>query len=187
MLLLILGLVVFLGIHMLPTRPSLRAKAQTRLGATGYKLGFSVVSGIGLAAIILGMGDAPYIAVWNPPPVTRWVPVALMPIAFILLTAAYVPNNIRRVVRHPMLAAVKLWALVHLIANGDLASMLLFASFLAFAVVDVISAKRRGKAPEHSPVSPALDALTVVIGLVAYVGVMHAHPYLFGVPAVAVG
>lgn len=187
MLLLILGLVVFLGIHLLPTRPALRATVQDRLGEIGYKLMFAVVAVIGLVIIVVGMGQAPYIAIWNPPAVMRWVPVALMPIAFILLTATYVPNNIRRVVRNPMLTAVKLWALAHLLANGDLASMVLFASFLAYAVVDVISVKRRGGAPQRQPVTPALDALTVVIGLVAYMGVMHAHPYLFGVPAIAVG
>ncbi|MBB87771.1 NnrU family protein [Abyssibacter sp.] len=185
MIALLIGLVVFLGVHLVPTRPALRGGLQDRLGQGGYKGLFSIVAAIGLVLIIWGKAEAPFIAIWNPPVWTRHVPLALMPIALILLVAAYVPNNLRRVVKHPMLAAVKLWALVHLLANGDLASMLLFAAFLAFAVVDVISAKKRATAPVRPRVNPMLDVLTVIIGLVAYMGLMHAHGHLFGVPVIA--
>jgi len=184
MIALIAGLVVFLGVHLVPTRPALRAGLQGRFGELGYKGLFSVVAAIGLVLIIWGKAEAPFVAIWQPPVWTRHIPLALMPIALILLVAAYVPNNLRRVVKHPMLAAVKLWALVHLLANGDLASMLLFAAFLAFAVYDVISVKKRGTAPARGKVNPLLDVVTVVVGLVAYVGLMHAHGHLFGVPVI---
>ncbi|WP_348674501.1 NnrU family protein [uncultured Abyssibacter sp.] len=184
MIALIAGLVVFLGVHLVPTRPALRVGLQGRFGELGYKGLFSVVAAIGLVLIIWGKAEAPFVAIWQPPVWTRHIPLALMPIALILLVAAYVPNNLRRVVKHPMLAAVKLWALVHLLANGDLASMLLFAAFLAFAVYDVISVKKRGTAPARGKVNPLLDVVTVVVGLVAYVGLMHAHGHLFGVPVI---
>ena len=184
MIALIAGLVVFLGVHLVPTRPDLRGRLQARFGELGYKAVFSIVAAVGLVLIVWGKAQAPYIDIWHPPAWTRHIPLALMPLALILLVAAYVPNNLRRVVKHPMPAAIKLWALVHLLANGDLASMLLFAAFLAYAVVDVISAKRRDTAPERGRVNPLLDVLTVTIGLVAYVGLMHAHAHLFGVSVV---
>ena len=184
MIALIAGLVVFLGVHLIPTRPDLRGRLQGALGAWGYKGLFSMVAAVGLVLVVWGKAQAPYLEVWAPPYWTRHIPLALMPVALILLVAAYVPNNLRRVVKHPMLAAIKLWALVHLVANGDLASMLLFGAFLAYAVVDVISAKRRGAAPQRAPVHPLLDVLTVVIGLIAYMGLMHAHAHLFGVAVI---
>ncbi|MFT7127629.1 MAG: putative membrane protein, partial [Pseudoalteromonas tetraodonis] len=95
----------------------------------------------------------------------------LMPVAFILLAAAYIPNNIRRLIKNPMMTATKLWAIVHLLMNGDLASVMLFSGFLFFAVVSVIMAKRFNLAKEHAPVAVGFDIVTVFAGIAATAGV----------------
>ncbi|MFT5063007.1 MAG: putative membrane protein [Gammaproteobacteria bacterium] len=107
----------------------------------------------------------------------------LMPGAFILLAAAYIPNNIRRLIKNPMMTATKLWAIVHLLMNADLASVMLFSGFLFFAVVSVIMAKRFNLAKEHAPVAVGFDILTVFAGIAATAGVMAIHESLTGVDA----
>lgn len=190
---LVLGLVVFLGVHLVPTLPALRAGLTGRLGEGGYKGLFSVLSFAGLALIVWGFGQRDFVALWTPPEWTRHLAFLLMLPVFVLLAAAYIPSRIRTLVRHPMLLAIKLWALAHLLANGDLASVLLFGSFLAFAVYDRISVKRRGAAGPLGAAQGGIagDLLAVAIGLVAYVLVLLAgHEYLIGVPligAVAIG
>lgn len=150
MLPLVLGLVLFIGTHLLPTVPDLRKSLISRLGEGGYKGLFTVLSLAGLVIIVIGFGKAQALAgsknpiLWNPPVWTKHIAFTLMIPALILFVAAYVPSNIRTAAKHPMLAGVKIWALAHLIANGDLAGVLLFGSLLAWAVYDRISVKRRG-------------------------------------------
>ncbi len=185
--LLLLGLVVFLGIHTLTTLRSTRAAVIGRLGEGAYKGLYSVVSAIGLVLIVWGFASyrtAGYIQIWNPP-VAIFHPIALVLLwfAFVALAAAYSPpGKIRAVLRHPMLVAVKIWALSHLLVNGDLGSMLLFGGLLAWAVYDRIALKRRGDmgAPRVDGLKPA-DAIVIVIGTVGYVAVMWLHDSLIGV------
>jgi uncharacterized membrane protein len=143
MTLLIIGIVVFLGIHILPTLPGLRDDLNGRLGETGYNILFSLLSVAGFVLLVYGFAQAPVIQIWTPPDWTRWVAIVLMLPAFIFLVAAYVPGEIKAKLKHPFLVAIKTWALAHLIANGDLASIVLFGSFLAYAVYDRITLKRR--------------------------------------------
>ena len=184
MTLLIAGLLLFFAVHLLPTVPDARGALVSRLGANGYKAAFSLVSLAGFAMIVLGKGDAPFVAVWTPPAGMRHATMALMLPVFVLLLAAYVPCNIRRFVRHPMLLAVKIWATAHLLANGDLASMLLFGGFLAWAVYDRVSVKKRDDRAPRPRVSPVGDAAVVIGGLLLYVAVARFHLQLFGVPVV---
>jgi uncharacterized membrane protein len=187
MALLILGLVLFLGIHTLTTMREVRAVAIGRLGEGLYKGVYSLVSAIGLVLIVWGFGryrSEGYIQVWDPP-VAIFHPVALFLLwfAFVALTAAYAPpGKIKAVLRHPMLVAVKAWALSHLLVNGDLGSMLLFGGLLAWAVYDRIALKRRGDmgAAQVDGVKAA-DAIVVAIGTVAYVAVFWLHESLIGV------
>jgi uncharacterized membrane protein len=181
---LILGLVLFFLVHLIPARPSLREALVARLGAGGYKIAFSLFSLVAFALIVQGKGGAHYVELWQPPAWTRHVPLALMPIAFITLVAAYLPCNLRRILKHPMLVAIKLWALSHLVANGDLASVVLFGSFLAWAVLDRISVKRRGVTVDQRRHALWRDLAAVVAGLAAYAVVVMNHQHLFGVPAV---
>ncbi|MEM5584165.1 MULTISPECIES: NnrU family protein [unclassified Roseibium] len=191
MALLIAGLVLFLGIHAVPIFSSRRAALISRLGENGYKGLFALVSAVGLGLIIYGYGlaraEGPLL-VYDPPFWLRHVTMLLMVPVFIFLVAAYVPSRISRTLKHPMLVAVKLWAFAHLLANGDLASVLLFGGFLAWAVADRISLKRRG--PGAGLIAAAKDpgkfsdVVVILIGLVLYaLFVWKLHAWLIGVPA----
>jgi uncharacterized membrane protein len=193
MLKLLIGLTLFFSLHLVPTRPSLRGRLVATLGSPGYAGVFSVLSLGALVLIFLGYGELQGLAranpqLWVPPTWTRHVAVLLMIPAMILLVAAYVPSRIRTAAHHPMLAAVKLWAFSHLLANGDLASVILFGSFLAYAVYDRISVKQRGAAGPLGTAQggPAQDALVVVAGLALYgLLVVWGHGKLTGVPLVS--
>ena len=191
MTLLIVGLVLFLGVHVLPAFPDVRDGLRDRFGAGTYKAIFSVLSLAGFAIIIFGYhkmqlhvgGKNPI--VWDPPVWTRHIALLLMLPAMILIVAANVPSRIRTAVRHPMLLAIKLWALAHLLSNGDLASLLLFGSFLAYAIYDRISVKKRGALGplgDAQPSSPINDLVVVGVGLALYAALlMGGHQWLIGV------
>jgi uncharacterized membrane protein len=146
MFLLLLGLVVFLGTHAFTMARAPRAALMGRVGEGPYKILYSVLSLVGIILIAQGFGQyraGNWINVWNPPVWTRHLALTLNILAFVFFVAAYVPGRIKRTLKHPMLAGIKVWALAHLIANGDLGSMLLFGSILAWAVMARISVKRR--------------------------------------------
>lgn len=193
MLPLVIGLVIFFLPHLVPTAPDLRRGLVERFGEGPYKLAFSVLSLIGLVVIVMGYAKVQHYAgsknpiIWTPPLFMRHITMTLMPIAFVLLASAYIPSRIRTAVKHPMLAAVKLWAFAHLLVNGDLGSMVLFGSFLAWAVWDRISIKRRGGG-SLGPLGTAKgglggDIAAVVVGLAltAFM-VPWGHAHLIGVP-----
>jgi uncharacterized membrane protein len=192
MTILILGILVLIGIHFVPAFPDLRDSLMARLGRNGYRALFSVVSLLGLALVVWGFAKAPVVQIWAPPVWTRHLALLLMLPVFPLLFAAYLPGKIKAKVRHPMLAAIKFWALAHLIANGDLASIILFGSFLAYAVVDRILVKRRGGAELVLAVSEAEarrnDLISLGAGLALYVAFLFwLHPLLIGVSPLASG
>ncbi|WP_269582632.1 NnrU family protein [Roseibium sp. Sym1] len=191
MVLLIAGLILFFGSHAVPMAPSVRAGLVSKLGENGYKGLFTLVSLAGLGLTIYGYGVARFDGsplIYDPPFWLRHVTMLLMVPVFIFLVAAYVPSRIRNTLKHPMLVAVKLWALAHLLANGDLASVLLFGGFLAWAVVDRISVKRRGPgAGQVAAVTGApgkyADIVVILVGLALYgVFVWKLHVWLIGVP-----
>jgi uncharacterized membrane protein len=186
MLYLILGLVLFLGMHSVEIFSStLRANAIARMGERPWKALYAVVSIVGFVLIIWGYGQARQdpILLYAPPVWMRHLSALIMLPVFPLLLAAYLPGRIKAALKHPMLAAVKFWALAHLLANGMLADVLLFGSFLAWAVADRISFKRRVVRPIHTaPPSKLNDVIAVVAGLAIYVVfVMGLHLRLFGV------
>jgi uncharacterized membrane protein len=185
---LILGLAVFIANHVFVTFRAARASAIARLGVGGYRALFSVVSIIGLALIVYGYGQyraQDWIQTWTPPDFMRHITVGLMLIAVILFTAAFIPSHIKAKAKHPMLAGVKTWALAHLLSNGDLGSILLFGSFLAWGVYARIAAKRR--TDYVLPVAPKgwlNDVIVVVLGIVIYLALGFVfHPVVIGVPA----
>jgi uncharacterized membrane protein len=185
---LIAGLVVFLCAHLFVTRRGARAAAIARLGTAGYRIAFSVVAIIGLALIVWGFGHyraEGYIEVWTPPAFMRHVTELLMLFAVIFMTATFIPSHIKAKLKHPMLASAKTWALAHLLVNGDLGSILLFGSFLAWGVFARIAARRRGDmGATVAPAGWTNDALVVVIGIVVYLALgLVFHPILIGVPA----
>lgn len=186
MTLLIVAIAVFLGIHLVPTMTELRDRLIGRLGQTGYRALFALLSTGSLILLIHAFAKAPVVTVWSPPGWARWVAIVLMLPAFIFLVAAYVPGKIKAKLKHPFLVAIKTWAFAHLIANGDLASMILFASFLAYAVYDRISLKA-GRKPTsligaQGPPRPINDVVAVVLGTVLYiVTLLWLHQLLIGV------
>lgn len=187
---LIVGLVLFLGVHSVSiVSPPGRDALARRMGEGGYKGVYTLISFAGLALIVWGYGlarQAP-VTLYTPPAGLRHLALLLMLPVFVLLFAAYLPGRIQRAAKHPMLLAVKCWALAHLLANGTLADVLLFGGFLAWAVADRISVKRRAAAglmrsPPALPGSMGNDAIALVGGLAVYVVfVFWAHAWLFGV------
>src|SRR5258708_37427055 len=144
MAILILGLVLFLGIHTLTTMRTTRAAVIGRLGEGPYKGLYSLISAIGLVLIVWGFGryrSVGYIQVWNPPfAIFHPIALVLLWFAFVALASAYAPpSKIKAALRHPMLVAVKPWALSHFLEHGDLGSMLLFGALLAWARYDRIA------------------------------------------------
>ena len=191
MTLLTLGLLLFLGVHSTSIfAPGWRAAQLERRGEAAWKVAYSLVSIAGFALLIYGYGVARQLPVvlYTPPTFTRHFALVLMLPVFPLLFAAYLPGRIKVFAKHPMLLAVKLWALAHLLANGTLHDVILFGAFLAWAVTDRISVRRRGvlsptaEVPRKTPSSAANDVIAVVGGLAVYaVFVMWAHLKLIGV------
>ncbi len=186
MLLLVIGLVIFMGFHLLPTNVSMRNALVAKYGEQAWKGIFSLGSLIGFVLIVYGYGKVQESGknpiLWDPPMWMSHLTATLMVFAMIFLVAAYVPSRIRSALKHPMLVAVKIWALAHLLVNGDLASLLLFGTFLAYAVYDRISLKRRGNlGPGPANVGIVNDIGVVVLGLALYAFFLFGgHAWLIG-------
>lgn len=182
--LLILGMVIFLAVHLVPTFVDLRQKLIGWKGEAFYKIGYSCAALVGLILIIIGKRRTAHVPVWDPPGWAYQVTEITMLVALILLPAAYLPNNLKRLMRHPFLTGLALWALSHLLVNGDLASIVLFGGFGIFALFDIWSSNRRGaeKAEKKFPIYR--DIVLVAVGVIVYSIILHLHPWLFGVSAV---
>ncbi len=184
MTLLILGLVIFFLPHVFTGCRSQRAALIDRIGEMPYKGLYSLLALAGLVLIVMGKGAAQFVSVWVPPAGLNMVPIILMLPALVFLVVSNVPCNLRTRLKHPMLIAIKIWATAHLIVNGDLASILLFGSFLAYAVVTMIRVKRREalELPAEVPDYPLWrDIMAIVLGGVLYAGIGMHHAQLFGV------
>ncbi len=189
MAMLILGIVVLFGIHTLTTFRETRTGLIERHGVGAYKAAYSLVALIGLGLIVWGFSTYRahgLIQVWTPPLWTRHITILLMWFAFVALACMNpAPGRIRGWLRHPMLNAVKIWALAHLLANGDLGGMILFGSVILWAGYDRAMLKRRGDlgAPRLSSFTRA-DAVDVAVGTAAFVAMIFLHPLLIGVGVV---
>jgi uncharacterized membrane protein len=183
---LIIGLVLFLGVHSVAIVASdWRDRTLARMGEGPWKGLYSVISIAGFVLLIWGYGLARQTptVLYMPPVWTRYVTAALMLPVFPLLLAAYLPGRIRAALKHPMLAAVVFWAFAHLVANGMLADVLLFGGFLVWAVADRLSMKRRPvRVIRTAPPTGFNDLISVVVGLALYaVFVLWLHAKWFGV------
>ncbi len=184
----IAGLVLFFGSHVFTAQREARARLLASLGEGTYKILYSLIALAGLALIVWGFAQyraAGLQPVWTPPTFLKHINVALMLPAVVLVVASYIRGNIYARLKHPMLAGVKLWAFGHLLANGDLGGIILFGSFLGWAVYDRISLKHRAEpgAPPIPVGGIGNDLIAVVVGFVAYLALAFAfHPVVIGVP-----
>jgi uncharacterized membrane protein len=192
LLILIAGLALFLGVHVLTTLRETRAAVIARLGESGYKILYTLISFAGLGLIAWGFSiyrATEWINVWHPPVAMRHIALGLMLPAVILVVASYIRGRIYTTLKHPMLAGVKLWAVLHLLSNGDLGSIILFGSVLAWAVYDRISLKHRADpgAPPIPVGGLSNDLIAVAVGVVVYVALAFTfHPLVIGVPVIGV-
>ncbi|NKB61789.1 MAG: NnrU family protein [Gammaproteobacteria bacterium] len=181
---LIFGLIIFIGIHLVPCIPSFKSSLVGKMGANGYKGMFSILSFLSLGLIIYGFGAAEFVPVYDPPHWGRYFAMIAMIPVLILLPAANMPTNIKRFIRHPMLLGVVLWAVAHLCANGDQASMILFGALGVYGVFGIWSANSRGATTSTEVVSLKKDMIVIVAGLVVYAVLIYFHGTLFGAPLI---
>jgi uncharacterized membrane protein len=183
------SLFLFLGVHSLRVfAPGWRSRVQQKYGEAVWKGVYSLTSLLSFALLCWSYGQERQQAIllWSPPHGMRHLTVLLMLVSWILLLAAYVPGNaIKARVHHPMLLAVIVWALAHLVANGSATQVLLFGSFLLWAVACFISARQRDRAAKtiypKGRIFPTV--VTVVLGIVVWVGfAFYLHRLLIGVP-----
>ena len=190
MIYLVLGLVLFLGVHSISiVAPVWRDRVAARLGNAWRGL-YSVVSIAGFILIIWGYGLArrESVVLYVTPGWTRYItPVLMLPV-FPLFLATYFPGGIKRALIHPTLAAVALWAVAHLIAVGMLADVLLFGAFLSWAIADRVSYRwRTQRAIATAPPTKLNDVIAVLLGVVLYVVFAYwLHPRWIGVPALPI-
>ena len=193
MLLLILGLILFLGMHSARLfAANKRASFIAAKGPLAWKGLYALVSIVGFVLIIYGYGQARMSPtwLWISPVWTRHLAALLTIPAFILIVATYVPGScIKARVGHPMLLGVKFWALAHLIANGSLADLLLFGGFLAWATALFVVSRKRDRAAgvSYGKGKPVMDAVVVVVGLVAWAAfAFYLHGAWIGVKPMGV-
>jgi uncharacterized membrane protein len=186
MMLMLAGLAVFIAAHGFTTLRGPREAVIARIGEGPYKIAYSAVSIVGL--FMIGYGYADWRAqspaeIWSPPVWTRHLALLLMLFASIALVAAYAPGRIKAMLKHPMLVAIKIWALAHLISNGDIATIVLALTVLAWAVYARISMKRREVPAPVAPTGWIGDGVALVGGFVIYLILAYLfHPYVVGVP-----
>ena len=188
MLYLVLGLVLFLGVHSVRiVADGWRTQMRARLGEGAWKGLYSVASVVGLVLVVWGYGLARQqpVVLWNPPVGMRHAASLLTLIAFVLLAAAYVPRNVFKArLHHPMVLSVKVWALAHLISNGNLADVVLFGAFLLWAVLDFRAARQRDRAlgTVYAPGVVGGTLIAVVLGVVAWAAfAFWLHALLIGI------
>ena len=186
MTMLVAGLLLFLGGHLVRVvAPGFREGMIAKLGPWGWKAVYSVPALAGFVLMVIGYDaarwDSPVL--WHSPPWTRMVATLVMAPALVIFVSAYLPGKIRDGLRHPMLLATIAWAVVHLMANGRVADLVLFGSILAWAVVVTVAAWRRPWRPTSGPNGPVFDLVAVLIGVAAWMLLIRGgHAWLFGMP-----
>lgn len=192
MLYLIIGIILFFSIHSIAIVANpLRLRLKEQMGELAWRALYAVISIAGFVLIVVGYAEARMepVVIYQPPVWTRHITFLLMLPVFPMILAAYMPGRIQATLKHPMLVATKTWALSHLLANGNLADLLLFGSFLAWAVVDRISLKKRQQGPMlQAPGSKLNDVIAVVAGLALYViFLLWGHAHIIGMPLISMG
>lgn len=184
MLILLLGMLIFGGIHIIPSFPGVRTQLVNRLGESLYLILFAVMVLASFALIVTGKLQAATIVVWHPYSMGYILAPYLILLGFIVANAMVMPSNINRFTRHPMLWSVVLWSSGHLLANGDAASIILFGGFGMFALYKMWSLNNRGATKSVIVHSWKKDFIIVVVGALSWAIVVYLHSMLFGVPVI---
>lgn len=187
--LLVAGVLLWSLIHLfVAVAPPMRARLISGVGLIPYKLGFSLLLVLALVLIVVGWRAMGVSSVWVPPVGMRHLTMLLVPVAVILFLSSRLPTDIKQFIRHPQLIGVKLWAIAHLLANGEVRSIILFGGLLAWAVLEVIFINRREGARQKPPrVGAVKTLLSAVLGLVVAGVLLFAHPWIAGIPVMARG
>ncbi|MHA7834608.1 MAG: NnrU family protein [Algiphilus sp.] len=187
--LLSLGILLWAVTHLfVAVAPAARQRLVDTLGLGPYKGLFSLVIVLSLVIIVLGWQAMPPTSAYVPPMGLRHATLLLVPIAVVLFISARAPTDIKRIIRHPQLTGVKLWAVAHLLANGEWRSLILFGGFLAWAVLEVIFIKRRdGAWVKPAPVGITRTIISAVVGLILAALLIVVHPWIAGRPVIAMG
>lgn len=178
---LIIGVALFCGIHLFPTATNLRRVLITRFGENLYSGLFSLIVLVGIVFMVIGYPRVELSQIYIPPAWGRTVTAILMLPSLILFAAANMLGNVKRFTRHPMLWGLVLWAIGHLFANGDQASLILFGGLAVYGLLAMLSANFRGATKQSDKLPFAKDMMIIVAGTVVYMVLVLAHPYLFGV------
>lgn len=183
MTLLWLGLIVWCAVHAMPSvAPDMRGVLMNRLGMSGYKIAFALAIAFSIVLMVLGWRSAEVTIAYDPPVWGRHLAMLLMLLAFLLFAFSHGKSNMKRFIRHPQLTAVVVWAIAHLMANGDNRAVVTFGVLGIWALVEMMLLNRRDGAPALPAQRPwSAEAKPVVIGVVIYGVFLFLHPYLFGV------
>ena len=196
MIVLIIGLVIFFGMHLVPVT-GVKSSLIERMGEKKYQSIFSIISLVGFIIIIYGFSlidtcnsmmadcETDNFYLWDSFEYSKEISFLLMPICIIFLVASQMKSNIKKVVRHPMLIGVLIWSFVHLLSTGDLRSIILFASCGAFSIIDIISTRKT--AEQGISFSILNDVVVIVVGLVLYSIILYFHEYVSGLQIVERG
>ncbi|TVS11355.1 MAG: hypothetical protein EA419_08345 [Wenzhouxiangella sp.] len=181
---LVIGMILFIGVHLAGSVRAWREPMVERFGEWPYKGVYALIALIGLVLAGFGYGRADPEWVWAPVVFGHEVAAALMPLAVVLLVAAYVPTNIKRLTAHPMLWGVVLFAIAHLLVRGHWAAIVLFGGLGLYSLIAMALGSVRGERPSNKVQPFWKDAVVIAVGLVLYVVLLLAHPVLFGVAVV---
>ena len=196
MIVLIIGLVIFFGMHLVPVT-GVKSSLIERMGEKKYRSIFYIISLVGFIIIIYGFSlidtcnpmmadcETDNFYLWDSFEYSKEISFLLMPICIIFLVASQMKSNIKKVVRHPMLIGVLIWSFVHLLSTGDLRSIILFASFGAFSIIDIIFTRKT--AEQGISFSILNDVVVIVVGLVLYSIILYFHEYVSGLQIVERG
>jgi len=186
LLVLVVGLALWCGVHLIPAvAPDARAGLIQRLGLRPYRGLFALLIVASVVLMVLGWRGANFIPVYPPPTWGRHITMVLVLVAFILFFSARAPTNLKRVFRHPQLTGVHVWGLGHLLANGDVRSVLLFGTFAAWPIVEMsLISRREGAWQKPGPQPLRNDVVLLVIATIIYAVIAHFHGWLFGMPAI---
>ncbi len=183
MILLLAGITLWAAVHWFPMAlPEQRNALVAKLGEGPYKGIFALLIAASIAAMVLGWKQAPLVQAYLPPLFGNWVIAAAIALALILFFASQVPNNLRRIVRHPQLTGVIIWGAAHLLVNGSVRDVLLFGGLGVWAAVGIwLSNRRDGAWQKPAPAPLYMDAAVAALGLTVAALTFHFHGWLFGV------